>query len=209
MASMNKHIFSEHPITWWSLNNFNLMFVTKITFKKRQAKIWYWFWGHHKTFWKCLSLQNNYVQQKKFMEDLLIFVAKGCMHIFVVESQWLKCLVMSQNLWIMFLNKKTNGSTCHPFIGGQDHGPLCDANFGFLHYNNCFFLNLWMSNSRHYTFTLAINFINSLAMVPCHVIMGLFEAIHTIGVIMTTHVVKEPSNKLYQMGIKKWKNTHI
>jgi hypothetical protein len=112
--------------------------LQKITFKKRQAKIWYWFWGHHKTFWKCLSLQKNDVQQKKFMEDLLIFVAKGCMHIFVVESQWLKCLVMSQNLWIMFLNKKTNGSTCHRFIGGQDHGPLCDANFGFLHYNNYF-----------------------------------------------------------------------
>jgi hypothetical protein len=48
-------------------------------------------------------------------------------------------------------------------------------------------------------------------MVPCHVIVGPFEATHTIGVIMTTHVVKEPSNnnlierssKLYQMGIKK------
>jgi hypothetical protein len=49
-----------------------------------------------------------------------------------------------------------------------------------------------------------------MTMVACHVIMGLFEANHTIGVTMTTQVVKEPSNdnliepfsKLYQMGIK-------
>ncbi len=28
-----------------------------------------------------------------------------------------------------------NGSTCHPFIGGQNHGIIGDASFGFLCYN--------------------------------------------------------------------------
>lgn len=39
------------------------------------------------------------------MEDFANF-AKGFMPIFVVESQWLKCLVMHQNLWNVFLNQK-------------------------------------------------------------------------------------------------------
>jgi hypothetical protein len=33
-----------------------------------------------------------------------------------------------------------------------------------------------------------------MTMVPCHVIVGLFEATHIVGVTMTTQVVKEPSN---------------
>lgn len=36
-------------------------------------------------------------RQNAFMEDLLMFVAKGYMVIFVVESQWLRNLVMHQN----------------------------------------------------------------------------------------------------------------
>jgi hypothetical protein len=49
-----------------------------------------------------------------------------------------------------------------------------------------------------------------MTMVSCHVIVGLFETIQTVGVAMTTHVVKEPynnnliepSSKLHQMVIK-------
>lgn len=133
----------------------------KITFKKRQAKIWYWFWGHHKTFWKCLSLQKNDVQQKKFMEDLLIFVAKGCMHIFVVETQWLKCLVMSQNLWIMFLNKKNKWFNMSSLHWWPRPWTIMWCQLWILTLQQLFFKNLWMSNSRHYTFTLVISFINS------------------------------------------------
>jgi hypothetical protein len=47
--------------------------------------------------------------------------------------------------------------------------------------------NLWMSRSRHNTFALVINFINSY-WVPCHVKVGLFEAIDTIGVVMVMQV---------------------
>ncbi len=42
----------------------------------------------------------------KFMEDLLLFVAKAYMLIFVVESQWLKHLVMHPNLQVVFPNRK-------------------------------------------------------------------------------------------------------
>ncbi len=38
---------------------------------------------------------------------------------------------------------KSNGWKCHPFIGDQNHGKICDANFGFLCYNNNFY---WFVN---------------------------------------------------------------
>jgi hypothetical protein len=36
-------------------------------------------------------------QQQKFMEDLLFIITKAYMPISIVESQWLRCLVMHQN----------------------------------------------------------------------------------------------------------------
>jgi hypothetical protein len=44
-------------------------------------------------------------------------------------------------------------------------------------------LDLWMLESRHDKFVLVINFVNALS-VPCHVIMGLFEATYTSIVVM-------------------------
>jgi hypothetical protein len=35
------------------------------------------------------------------MEDLL-FVAKGYIPISIVKNQWLRCLVMDQNSWVVF-----------------------------------------------------------------------------------------------------------
>ncbi len=48
---------------------------------------------------------------------------------------------------------------------------------------------LWMSRFGHDTFVLVINFINSL-WVPCHVIVGLFEAINMARIAMATLHVK-------------------
>jgi hypothetical protein len=36
-------------------------------------------------------------QQQKIMEGLLLFITKIYMPIFIVESQWLRCLIMHQN----------------------------------------------------------------------------------------------------------------
>jgi hypothetical protein len=43
--------------------------------------------------------------------------------------------------------------------------------------------DLCMSRFGHHTFVLVINFINS-HWVPCHVAVGLFEAIDTFGIAM-------------------------
>jgi hypothetical protein len=47
--------------------------------------------------------------------------------------------------------------------------------------------DLWMFRSRHDTFMLVINFINP-QWVPCHVIVGLFEAIDIAGIAMVAQV---------------------
>jgi len=47
--------------------------------------------------------------------------------------------------------------------------------------------DLWMFRSKHDTFVLVINFINSL-WVPCHVIVGLFEAIDMFRVAMVVQI---------------------
>jgi hypothetical protein len=43
--------------------------------------------------------------------------------------------------------------------------------------------NLWMSKFRHDTLALVINFISS-QWVPCHVIVGFFEATNMFGIAM-------------------------
>ncbi len=47
--------------------------------------------------------------------------------------------------------------------------------------------DLWMSRFGHDTFALVIDFINS-QWVPCHVIVGLFEAIDMFGVVMVAQM---------------------
>jgi hypothetical protein len=47
--------------------------------------------------------------------------------------------------------------------------------------------DLWMFRFRHDTFVLVINFINSL-WVPCHVIVGLFEATNMSRVVMVVQI---------------------
>jgi hypothetical protein len=50
--------------------------------------------------------KKNDAQQQKFMEDLLLFVAKAYMPISIAKSQWLRHLVMHQNPLVMFSNHK-------------------------------------------------------------------------------------------------------
>jgi len=44
-----------------------------------------------KHFGNIVPYKKKDARQNAFMEDLLMFVAKGYMVIFVVESQWLRC----------------------------------------------------------------------------------------------------------------------
>ncbi len=75
-------------------------------------------------------------------------------------------------------DSKANGSICHPYIGFQVSKTMEKYAIPTLES-----FDLWMSKSKHDTFAIVINFINS-QWAPCHVIMGLFEATNTIGITM-------------------------
>jgi hypothetical protein len=47
--------------------------------------------------------------------------------------------------------------------------------------------DLWMSRSCYYTFVLVINFINP-SLAPCHIAIGLFEALDIFGATLTKQV---------------------
>jgi hypothetical protein len=93
------------------------------------------------------------------MGDLLFFVAKCYMHIFIVENQQLRHLIMHQNPRVMFPNWKQ--MVQHAIISlvakTMDHYIMPALDF-FVTTIVSFYL--WMSRSKHDTFTLVINFIN-------------------------------------------------
>jgi len=89
---------------------------------------------------KRIFTLNNDRGQKKFMEELL-FVAKGYMFTFVVNTQLLKCLVMHQNPWVMFQNWKQMVQHAILSLMTKTWKNIWHINFGFLCYNNVNFLS--------------------------------------------------------------------
>jgi len=98
-------------------------------------------------------------QQKKFMEDLLFFVAKGYMLISVAENQWLKHLGMCQNPIVVFPNKKQMVQHTIPSLVAKTMDQYVMPALDPCVITNVSF-DLWMFRSGHDTFALVINFIN-------------------------------------------------
>jgi hypothetical protein len=94
------------------------------------------------------------------------------MHIFVVENQWLKYMVLRQNPQIVFPNWKQMVQHAIPKLVAKTM-----ENFMMPTLKSCITttasFDLWMSKYGHDTFALIINFINS-HWVFCHVRVGLF-----------------------------------
>ncbi len=114
----------------------------------------------------------------------MLFVIKAYMHVFVVESQWLRCLVMCQNSQVVFPNFKQMVQHVIPSLVAKTM-----EQYVILILDSCVTtitsFDLWMSKSRHEIYV--INFINSL-WVPHDVTMGLFEPTNTFRIAMATQV---------------------
>ncbi len=96
---MKKHVTFEHGDAWASWKGVNLNLATKNDqcrdkFKHRSI-VGYGVITYH--FSSTTPYTKEDLGQEKFMEDLLMFVAKGYMPIFVIENQWLKHMVLCQN----------------------------------------------------------------------------------------------------------------
>jgi hypothetical protein len=87
LSSMKKHILFEHPVAWCRWTNANLTLATKDQRKKKSKKRYFVGYG---AIINHFGSTKDDVKQKQFMENLLLFVAKMYMPIFIVENQWLK-----------------------------------------------------------------------------------------------------------------------
>jgi hypothetical protein len=105
---MKKHVTFEHGDAWASWKNVNLNLVIEDDQCQEKSKqrsiVGYGVITYH--FGRTTSYKKEDLGQKNFMEDLPLFVAKGYMPIFVVENQWLRRMVLCQNLQIVFPNWK-------------------------------------------------------------------------------------------------------
>ncbi len=91
---MNKYILGEHPIVWCTWKSANMIFDSKELHQEKSKK---WFVIGYAAIINHVGNGNPYKKddaQQKFMEDLLLFVAKAYMPISIEESQWLRHLVM-------------------------------------------------------------------------------------------------------------------
>jgi hypothetical protein len=93
---MKTHILFKHPVVWCRWKNANLTFVAiEQHWAKPKKRCNLMVMGSSQINGNVNLYKKEDAQQNKFMEDL--FVAKTYMLIFVVEKQWLRCLVMHQN----------------------------------------------------------------------------------------------------------------
>jgi hypothetical protein len=187
ITSMKKHVTFEHGDAWakWGIVNLNLATKDDQCRKKSKCRyvVGYGAITYHfgtTTFYKKEDSRKN-----KFMEDFLMFVAKGYMPIFVVENQWLRFMVLCQNPEIVFPNMKQMVQHAIPKLVVKTMEKIVMPTLESYLTTSSF--DLWMSRFGHDTFVFVINFINS-HWVPCHVTVGLFEATNTFGVTMVAQV---------------------
>ena len=121
----------------------------------------------------------NDVQQQRFIEDLVLFIAKGYESLSIVESAWLRRLMMRRDPKVVCPSRKqlvrehipamltkTMDRYALPLISSCQTASIT--------------FDLWMSRTGWDTFALVVNFIDD-CWVPCHVTVGLFEAQDTSG----------------------------
>ena len=121
----------------------------------------------------------NDVQQQHFLEDLVLFIAKGYESLSIVESAWLRRLMMRRDPKVVCPSRKQLVREHIPAMLTKTMdryvSPLIDscqtASITF---------DLWMSRTGWDTFALVVNFIDD-GWVPRHVTVGLFEAQDTSG----------------------------
>ena len=116
----------------------------------------------------------NDVQQQRFIEDLVLFIAKGYESLSIVESAWLRRLMMRRDPKVVCPSRKQLV---------REHIPAMLEKtmdrFVLPLINSCqtasITFDLWMSRTGWDTFALVVNFIDD-CWVPRHVTVGLFEA---------------------------------
>ena len=179
LTSMKNHVMNEHLTEFqrYKASLTELEESARQKTKKRKgvqpSAITEFFAGHK-------SYHKGDVQQKHFLEDLVLFIAKGYETLAVVESLWLRRLVMRRDPKVKFPTRKALVHEHIPALLAKTMeryvlpaiASCATASITF---------DLWMSRAGFDTFALVVNFIDD-CWEPRHVTVGLFEAHDTSGV---------------------------
>lgn len=120
--------------------------------------------------------------QIRFIEDLVLLIAKGNVPLSMVENPWLRRLVLRCDARVVFPTRNQLS---------KEHIPQLLATtmerYVYPVINNCdtvtVTFDLWMSRAGYDTFAAVVNFVDK-SWVPQHVTMGLFDAPTTSGIAL-------------------------
>jgi hypothetical protein len=134
------------------------------------------FFSSARPYKKCDTMQI------RFIEDLVLLIAKGSVALSIVENPWLRRLVLRCDARVVFPTRNQLS---------KEHIPQLLATtmerYVYPIINNCdtvtVTFDLWMSRAGYDTFAAVVNFVDK-SWVPQHVTMGLFDAPTTSGIAL-------------------------
>ncbi len=107
--------------------------------RKIEVEIYCWLWGHYIPLWQYYSLYEGGFGAKE-IHGRLVHVC--CQRLCAYFCCW-ESVVEAHGLVSKTPNcvskLETNNSTCHSWIGCQNHKKNCDASFKILYHNKNFF----------------------------------------------------------------------
>jgi len=120
--------------------------------------------------------------QKRFLEDVMLFVIKSFLPLRIVEPIWFQRLALQLCPKVSFLSRKVFTKKVLPSLVNTTSIEFVQPTLVECLIATCTF-HLWMSKGAHDVFAMVVNFL-SISSKPKHITIGLFEANNTNGVAM-------------------------
>ncbi len=124
--------------------------------------------------------------QKRFLEDVMLFIIKSFLPLRTLESVWFQRLAFKLCPKVSFSSRKVFTKKVLPSLVNTTSTEFVQFALVECLTATCTF-DLWMSKGAHDVFAMVVNFL-SISLEPKHVTVGLFEASNTNGVAMAMKV---------------------
>jgi hypothetical protein len=120
--------------------------------------------------------------QKRFLQDIMLFVIKGFLPLRIVEFVWFQRLVLQLYPKVSFLSKKVFTEEVFPTLVNKALTKFMQLALAIC-LTTTYNFDLWMCKGVRDVFVVVVNFLFA-AWKPKHIMIGLSEASDTSGVAM-------------------------
>ncbi len=120
--------------------------------------------------------------QKRFLEDVMLFMIKSFLPLRTVEFVWFQRLALWLCSKVSFSSRRVFTEEDFPSLVNTTSTKFVQLGLAKCLTSTCIF-DLWMSKGAHDVFVMVVNFL-SISSKPKHVMIGLFEANDTNGATM-------------------------